>query len=72
MKILLENWRRFLAENESKYFPWIDDLLGCWLNMGPSSGAGFVLTRECCEQTPLTSFSNPARNLMDPPPYDTM
>lgn len=26
MKILLENWRRFLTENESKYFPWIDDL----------------------------------------------
>jgi hypothetical protein len=53
-------------------FPWIDDLLGCWLNMGPSSGAGFVLTRECCDEMPLTSFSNPARNLMNPPPYDTM
>lgn len=51
-------------------FPWIDDLLGCWLNMGPSSGAGFVLTRECCDEMPLTSFSNPARNLMDKPPYD--
>jgi hypothetical protein len=26
MKLLMENWRRYLAENESKYFPWIDDL----------------------------------------------
>ena len=23
---LMENWRKYLAENESKYFPWIDDL----------------------------------------------
>ena len=53
-------------------FPWIDDLLGCWLNMGPSSGAGFVLTRECCPQQPLSTYTNVARNYMDPPPYDTM
>lgn len=53
-------------------FPWIDDLLGCWLDMGPSSGAGFVLTRECCDQVPLNSLGNRAQNLMDPPPYDTM
>jgi len=26
MKLILENWKRFLTENESKYFPWIDDL----------------------------------------------
>ena len=26
MKLLMENWRKYLAENESKYFPWIDDL----------------------------------------------
>ena len=53
-------------------FPWIDDLLGCWLDMGPSSGAGFVLTRECCDQPPLNSLGNRAQNLMDPPPYNQM
>ena len=53
-------------------FPWIDDLLGCWLDMGPSSGAGFVLTRECCDQQPLNTFGNHAANLVDPPPYNTM
>lgn len=53
-------------------FPWIDDLLGCWLNMGPSSGAGYVLTRECCPETPLTRQGPGFSNLMPAPPYNTM
>ena len=53
-------------------FRWIDDLLGCWLNMGPSSGAGFVLTRECCPQTPLSMQGPGFSNLMPAPPYNTM
>ena len=53
-------------------FPWIDDLLGCWLNMGPSSGAGYVLTRECCPQTPLSKQGPGFSNLMPAPPYNTM
>jgi hypothetical protein len=53
-------------------FPWIDDALGCWLNMGPSSGAGFVLTRECCPQTPLSKAGPAYSNLMPAPPYNTM
>ena len=53
-------------------FKWIDDLLGCWLNMGPSSGAGFVLTRECCPETPLSMPGPGFSNLMPAPPYNTM
>lgn len=53
-------------------FPWLDDYLGCWVNMGPSSGAGYVLTRECCDQPPLNTYGNRAATLMDPPPYNTM
>ena len=53
-------------------FKWLEDLLGCWLNMGPSSGAGFVLTRECCPQTPLTKQGPGFSNLMPAPPYNTM
>ena len=53
-------------------FPWIDDWLGCWLNMGPSSGAGFVLTRECCPQSPLSMPGPGFSNLMPAPPYNTM
>jgi len=26
MKLLLENWRKFLAEDEAQYFPWLKDL----------------------------------------------
>ena len=26
MKLLLENWRKYLAESEEKYFPWLKDL----------------------------------------------
>ena len=51
-------------------FPWIDDYLGCWLDMGPSSGAGFVLTRECCPQTPLSKQGPGFSNLMPAPPYN--
>ena len=53
-------------------FPFVDDFLGCWLNMGPSSGAGFVLTRECCPQTPLSMPGPGFSNLMPAPPYNTM
>ena len=51
-------------------FKYIDDLLGCWLNMGPSSGAGFVLTRECCPQQPLSTSNRAYSNLMPAPPYN--
>ena len=26
MKLLLENWRKYLAEDEAQYFPWLKDL----------------------------------------------
>ena len=26
MKLLLENWRKYLAEDEAQYFPWLEDL----------------------------------------------
>ena len=53
-------------------FSWLEDILGCWLNSGPSSGAGFVLTRECCPETPLTRQGPGFSNLMPAPPYNTM
>lgn len=34
-----------------KAFPWLDDLLGCYLG-SIASGAGRVLTRECCNEMP--------------------
>ena len=51
-------------------FPWLDDYLLCWLNMGPSSGAGYVLTRECCPQQPLSTSNRAYSNLMPAPPYN--
>ena len=49
-------------------FPFLDDLLGCWINI-VSSDSGRVLTRECCDQWSLSPSGVVTRNYMDPPPY---
>ena len=50
-------------------FPWLEAVLGCWI-FSISSGAGYVLTRQCNENTISLTPRTPVRhNLMNSPPY---
>lgn len=50
-------------------FPWLEAVLGCWM-FNISSGAGYVLTRECSKNTLNLTPRTPVRhNIMDAPPY---
>ena len=50
-------------------FPWLEAVLGCWI-FNISSGAGYVMTRQCNENTVSLTPRTPVRfNLMDTPPY---
>lgn len=52
-----------------KSFAWVEAVLGCWM-FNISSGAGYVLTRECNKNTVNLTPRTPVRsNLMDSPPY---
>jgi len=50
-------------------FSWLEAVLGCWF-YAISSGAGYVMTRQCNENTVSLTPRTPVRfNLMDSPPY---
>tara|TARA_R110000796_G_scaffold65503_1_gene151271 strand:+ start:384 stop:1037 length:654 start_codon:yes stop_codon:yes gene_type:complete len=69
MKLLLENWRKFLTENEAAYFPWLEELeaQGGEALMGPDfqqagSGAFRVVFKPKGDEDHVIKLSKDPRN----------